>query len=478
MSCGTSGEVVDSQHLIDPSQATTVRFQNGAPAPTDGPFAEIKESLAGYWIIEASRRAGASRSRRRSSRSPSTRWRSGGSWTSRADGGATADDAASRTCCANSRRRSSARWYAGTGSSTPARTPCRRRCSPPRCSGRPTASRTARGPGCSPSAAPGAGRPLAHRQRPPPTGGDRRGARTSGRDVAAPRPGRHAGAAVPVLPSGAVPAVAARAHPAGGRRADHRARSPPRSWCRRPRWRSGSAGPSSASATPGPGSSCRRRPSAAGRLGVVLHVLYLIFNEGYTASSGPELHRTDLTTEAIRLTRLLHRLLPGETRGRRAARVDAAHRRPPRRPHRRATASIVPLAEQDREPLERRRDRRGRALLTRTLGTGPVGPYQIQAAIAAVHDEAADRRGHRLAADPRPVRRARPGRAGPGGHAQPRRRAGHGARPARRARPARHPRRRRADGAHPPPRSRPRAPARTGRRPGRRPASPTCGPPG
>jgi hypothetical protein len=49
-----TGEVVDSQHLMDPSQATTVRFRNGAPAPTDGPFAEIKESLAGYWVIEGS----------------------------------------------------------------------------------------------------------------------------------------------------------------------------------------------------------------------------------------------------------------------------------------------------------------------------------------------------------------------------------------------------------------------------------------
>jgi hypothetical protein len=49
-----AGELVDSQHLMDPVQATTVRFQNGAPTPTDGPFAEIKESLAGYWIIEGS----------------------------------------------------------------------------------------------------------------------------------------------------------------------------------------------------------------------------------------------------------------------------------------------------------------------------------------------------------------------------------------------------------------------------------------
>jgi hypothetical protein len=48
-----SGEVVDSRHLTDPTQATTVRFTDGSPTPTDGPFAEIKESLAGYWIIEA-----------------------------------------------------------------------------------------------------------------------------------------------------------------------------------------------------------------------------------------------------------------------------------------------------------------------------------------------------------------------------------------------------------------------------------------
>jgi RNA polymerase sigma factor (sigma-70 family) len=127
----------------------------------------------------------------------------------------------------------------------------------------------------------------------------------------------------------------------------------------------------------------------AGRLGVVMHVLYLVFNEGYTASSGPGLHRGDLTAEAIRLTRLLHRLLPGETEvagllalmlltdARRAARTDA-------------DGSIVPLAEQDRSRWDCAAIAEGQALLTRTLGAGPVGPYQIQAAIAAVHDEAAD----------------------------------------------------------------------------------------
>jgi RNA polymerase sigma factor (sigma-70 family) len=126
----------------------------------------------------------------------------------------------------------------------------------------------------------------------------------------------------------------------------------------------------------------------ARRLGVVLHVLYLVFNEGYTASSGPGLHRADLTAEAIRLTRLLHRLLPGETEAagllalmlltdaRRAARTDAA-------------GSIVPLAKQDRTRWDPAAIAEGQTLLTRTLGAGPVGPYQIQAAIAAVHDEAA-----------------------------------------------------------------------------------------
>ena len=123
------------------------------------------------------------------------------------------------------------------------------------------------------------------------------------------------------------------------------------------------------------------------RLGVVLHVLYLVFNEGYTASSGPDLHRADLTTEAIRLTRLLHRLLPGEgevtgllalmllTDARRTARTEP-------------DGSLVPLAEQRRDQWDTTAIAEGQALLTRTLGAGPIGQYQIQAAIAAVHDEA------------------------------------------------------------------------------------------
>ena len=125
----------------------------------------------------------------------------------------------------------------------------------------------------------------------------------------------------------------------------------------------------------------------ADRLRVVLHVLYLVFNEGYTTSAGPSLQRTDLTSEAIRLARMLHRLVPndGEVAGllalmlltdaRRAARTDEE-------------GMLVPLAEQRRERWDAAQIAEGVELVSRTLGTVPLGPYQLQAAIAAVHDEA------------------------------------------------------------------------------------------
>jgi predicted RNA polymerase sigma factor len=125
----------------------------------------------------------------------------------------------------------------------------------------------------------------------------------------------------------------------------------------------------------------------AARLRAVLHVLYLIFNEGYTASSGAQSLRADLTGEAIRLTRLLVRLAPGDgevtgllalmllTDARRAARTTG-------------DGVPVPLAEQDRTRWDAAQIAEGVALLTGVLGGGPVGPYQLQAAIAAVHDEA------------------------------------------------------------------------------------------
>ena len=178
----------------------------------------------------------------------------------------------------------------------------------------------------------------------------------------------------------------------------------------------------------------RRRSSACD---VVLHVLYLIFNEGYTASSGPELARVELTREAIRLTRLVHRLLPADrevagllalmllTDARRAARIGPSRPRPAGR--------AGPLA------LGRGRDRRGRRADRGDAPAGPVGPYQLQAAIAAVHAEAAERRRHRLAPDPRALRPPRPPRPEPDGHAQPRRRRRHGLRPPGRPRRPRGP---------------------------------------
>ncbi|WP_432844308.1 RNA polymerase sigma factor [Dactylosporangium sp. CA-092794] len=123
------------------------------------------------------------------------------------------------------------------------------------------------------------------------------------------------------------------------------------------------------------------------RLEVVLQVLYLIFNEGYTASSGDDLQRGDLTAEAIRLTREVHRLLPAdrEVAGLLALMLLTDARRPARA---RPDGTLVPLAEQDRSRWLRPMVDEGVALISRTLPQGPPGPYQLQAAIAAVHDEA------------------------------------------------------------------------------------------
>jgi predicted RNA polymerase sigma factor len=124
------------------------------------------------------------------------------------------------------------------------------------------------------------------------------------------------------------------------------------------------------------------------RLNAVLNVLYLVFNEGYTASSGPALHRVELTSEAIRLARQLRTLLPddGEVAGLLALMLLTEARRPARVT---ADGSLVPLAEQDRSRWDRRAISEGVALVTAALADTPVGPYQLQAAIAALHDEAA-----------------------------------------------------------------------------------------
>ena len=124
-----------------------------------------------------------------------------------------------------------------------------------------------------------------------------------------------------------------------------------------------------------------------GRLPPVLKVLYLVFSEGYTASGGDDLYRVDLSTEAIRVTRLLAGLLPGEgeaggllalmllTDARRAARTGPE-------------GELIPLDQQDRSKWDRARIAEGEGILQRALARGAPGPYQIQAAIAALHDEA------------------------------------------------------------------------------------------
>jgi RNA polymerase sigma factor (sigma-70 family) len=129
-------------------------------------------------------------------------------------------------------------------------------------------------------------------------------------------------------------------------------------------------------------------PERADRLRVVLHVLYLVFNEGYAATSGPHLHRTELTAEAIRLTRMVHELLPddGEVTGLLALMLLTDARRPART---RPDGSLVPLEEQDRSRWDQHTIHEGVALITDSLARAPIGPYQLQAAIAAVHDEAA-----------------------------------------------------------------------------------------
>jgi predicted RNA polymerase sigma factor len=125
----------------------------------------------------------------------------------------------------------------------------------------------------------------------------------------------------------------------------------------------------------------------AQRLAAVLHVLYLIFNEGYTASSGTALHRADLAEEALRLTRQTHKLLPHETEvtgllalmlltdARRAARTGR-------------NGELIPLDEQDRSLWDREAIAEGVALISSALRAGSIGEYQLQAAIAVCHDEA------------------------------------------------------------------------------------------
>ncbi len=126
----------------------------------------------------------------------------------------------------------------------------------------------------------------------------------------------------------------------------------------------------------------------AERLRSVLHVLYLLFNEGYATSDGPDLARNDLSTEAIRLTRDVHAVLADdpEVAGLLALMLLTDARRPART---RADGELIPLAEQDRSLWDRALIAEGVAMITAALKQGRLGEYQAQAAVAAVHDQAA-----------------------------------------------------------------------------------------
>jgi RNA polymerase sigma factor (sigma-70 family) len=126
----------------------------------------------------------------------------------------------------------------------------------------------------------------------------------------------------------------------------------------------------------------------AQRLHAVLHVLYLIFNEGYTNSVGPQLQRLELSREAIRLTRSVHASLPddGEIAGLLALMLLTDARREARTG---PDGELIPLTKQDRTLWDRAEISEGIALITAALSKGSIGAYQLQAAIAAVHDEAA-----------------------------------------------------------------------------------------
>ncbi|HUQ09077.1 MAG TPA: sigma-70 family RNA polymerase sigma factor [Steroidobacteraceae bacterium] len=131
-------------------------------------------------------------------------------------------------------------------------------------------------------------------------------------------------------------------------------------------------------------------PSAAERarrLESVLHVLYLIFNEGYSSSEGEELQRVDLSSEAIRLTRALCASVSDypETAGLLALMLLTDARRMARTD---STGELIPLDEQDRALWDRQLISEGTVLIEKAMARGQVGPYQVQAAIAALHDQA------------------------------------------------------------------------------------------
>ena len=274
-------------------------------------------------------------------------------------------------------------------------------------------------------------RPAAQRVGPPAPRGHHRsaGAARRARGARARRSGpigsgRHADAPVHVLPPRSVRGVPDRPHPARRRRADHRRDRP---------GLPGPGGDHGPAHQPGQAAdqgrrqlapACRRSRSGPGGSGWSSTCCTSSSTRATPRPSAPDLQRSELTGEAIRLTRAVHRLLPddGEVAGLLALMLLTDARRPARTG---PDGGLVPLAEQDRGRWNREAIREGIALVTEALPAGPVGPYQLQAAIGCRPRRSPERRRHRLGPDRRPVRAARAHRTQSHGHAQPRRRGGH-----------------------------------------------------
>ena len=298
----------------------------------------------------------------------------------------------SRACCASWRRRFWARSCGATATSTPARTQCRRRC------WRPRVQWPADGVPAQPQGLadhrrlPAPHRDVAQRSGPPAPGGDRR--LRGNRPTPSRRPwtttrSRCCCCAATLAHAG----VAGCPDAARGGRADAPPRSPARFLV--PEATVAQRISRAKQRIKASGAEFRMPPpeERAERIAAVQHVLYLIFNEGYTASSGPSLHRVELSAEAIRLTRQLHALLPDDGEVGRAARADAAHRRPPpgsdrRRRHPGSARRAGP------PPVGRRRHRRGRRSDHRFAGQRADRPLP-----AAGRDRRGARRGARAPTD-------------------------------------------------------------------------------
>ena len=207
-------------------------------------------------------------------------------------------------------------------------------------------------------------------------------------------------------------------------------------------------------------------PERTDRLQAVLKMLYLIFNEAYVATTAPSLHRAELATEAIRLTRLANRLMPeeDEVAGLLALMLLTDARRPARMS---GDGALIPLAKQDRSRWDEDKIREGVALVETVLARPPVGAYQLQAAIAAVHDEARTAEETDWPQIVALYELLGPDGPEPGGAPEPRRRSGDGRGARGRTRAARAARRRPAAGPRAPPACGSRPPARDGGRQGR-----------